>query len=228
MKRIKAKTNGGKLIKGHTYVTDFISDYGNCSVSTTDGIHIGWLNSEHFTNPDGSEIPRKKYDTRQKTNEVELKEGDILVCLSNKKSKVLVKDGKYRIKKVIINKHSYWNDAYVILEGYTRKLKFNTWDFRKLNTKEARKLTIGQIFDKKEDFSVENVRKFEASKDKHKELIEAIAKSIRDHKRHQLSVIDWAIQKTSKEMKFKKGDFDEMLNMNLGDILDMIDGSETN
>jgi hypothetical protein len=92
-----------------------------------------------------------------------------------------------------------------------------------LTTQELRDIAINQIFDKEENFSVEFVRKIEQTKNKDKELILALSKSISDKSRHHLGVIDWSVEKSSKNLYLKSSDFDHLLDMKLSDILKILD-----
>jgi hypothetical protein len=223
---IKAKQDKNKVLKGVQYETDYIS-YGSMRVMSSDGTYLGYYKKEDFTLPSGAEIKTDRYDVRQSMSSItadQLKVGDIVVCNTNRNYKYLVKGGKYRISEVeVINKGNRWSSGFVRFEGYKRKLKWSPWNFRKLTTQESRDLAINQIFDKEENFSVEFIRKFEQAHNKEKELFEAISKSAMDKNRHQLSIIEWAVRKTSKHMDLKLDDFDDILDMKLSEILEMID-----
>jgi len=223
---IKAKQDKNKVLKGVQYETDYIQ-YGGMRVMSNDGTYLGYYKKEDFTMPNGSEITIDRYDNRRaSTNSIsidQLKVGDIVVCNTNRNYKYLVKGGKYRISEVEIIKGNTFKSGFIRFEGYKRKLTWSPWNFRKLNTQESRDLAISQIFDKEENFSVEFVRKIEQTQNKEKELFEAISKSVLDKNRHQLSIIEWAVRKSSKHMDFNLEDFNDILDMKLSEIIKMID-----
>jgi len=220
--KVKSKFDKNKVISGITYITDRISS--DClSIYTTEMFRLGWYKKSDFTEENGNEITITNYIDQSPPywgDEV-LKPGDIVVCLTNKNYKYLVEGGKYRIKDFIKGSNN-WNNSFR-LEGYNRKLNWTTRLFRKLTTQELRDIAINQIFDKEENFSVEFVRKIEQTKNKDKELILALSKSISDKSRHHLGVIDWSVEKSSKNLYLKSSDFDHLLDMKLSDILKILD-----
>jgi hypothetical protein len=89
-----------------------------------------------------------------------------------------------------------------------------------------RDLTLSQIFDKEENFSVDFKRKFELKSNKDHLLIQTLAKSINDKNRHDLSVLDWAIKKNGEHLKIKEEDFKDLLDKPLKEILEILDNFE--
>jgi len=237
MKVISRKGNR-KLLKGHVYETDF---FNNDQTQTNQNYRYsykrisikgrGWYSVDDFTQTDGQPLPKTIYDRQVKvepTKITDIKKGDVLVCLSDQRFKYLIKGGKYRIAEVrITNESSSWSASWsggdIRLEGYNRWLMWSNWNFRKLTLQESRDLALSQIFDKEENFSVEFKRKFELKSDKDVVLVETLAKSILDKNRHELSVLDWGIEKSGGHFKLTKEDFSHLMDKPLKDILEMFD-----
>lgn len=237
-----SKKDNRRLIAGQSYETDFFDNqavksqngYGHGRISIKG---IGYYGVENFTKADGSELPQILYDTRAKFEIIkaeDLKKGDIIVCTRDNNYKYLIKDGKYRIEDVSIveKKNRYSNipitEGLIKLEGYNRWIKWNHWSFRKLTTQESREISLSQILDKEENFSVEYKSKYEQSQNKEKILIETIASSILDPHRHHLSVIDWGVHKVKKNYNITKEDFDSLLDMKFSDILSKVENFKKN
>jgi hypothetical protein len=53
--------------------------------------------------------------------------------------------------------------------------------------------------------------------------MELLSKSILDKNRHDIDIIDWACVQSKKKIDLTREDFDDVLNMSLGDILKLID-----
>ena len=54
-------------------------------------------------------------------------------------------------------------------------------------------------------------------------FMELLSKSILDKNRHDIDIIDWACVQSKKKIDLTREDFDDVLNMSLGDILKLID-----
>jgi hypothetical protein len=231
--KVISKKGNRKLLKGHIYDTDFFNNdqtqvnqnyrysYKRISIEGR-----GLYNVDDFTQTDGQPLPNILYDKRVKvepTKITDLKKGDVLVCLSDQRFKYLIKGGKYRIAEVRITNGGSWSGGDIRLEGYNRWLMWSSWNFRKLTLQESRDLALSQIFDKEENFSVEFKRKFELKSDKDVVLVETLAKSILDKNRHELSIMDWGIEKSGGHFKLTKEDFSHLMDKPLKDILEMFD-----
>ena len=68
-----------------------------------------------------------------------------------------------------------------------------------------------------------NLRKIEHIENKDNELMLVLAKSILDGNRHQLSIVDWAVQQLGRKMDLTRNDYSHLMNMKLKDILKLID-----
>lgn len=215
---VKSKIDSRKVFKNFQYKTDYINGI-SMRVMTQDGVYLGYYNVSDFSMPNGGDITIQRYNNIQ--NDIEVKKGDIVVCDTDS-YKYLIKGGKYKVDNVFRKVSSFGTVSYsVTFEGYSRKLNFNSWKFKKLSVKESRKLTIDQIFNKEENFSVEFTRKFEQVVKKEEFLMSIISKSILDKNRHNLGVIEWGIKISKDELKLS--DFDEILDMKLSDILKILD-----
>jgi len=234
MKVISKKSNK-KLLKDHVYETDFFNndkstvgvryDFKRISI-----VGKGNYNVDNFTLTNGDPIPLKLYDSKKKSNITDvkdLKKGDIIVCLSDNRFKYLIEGGKYRIKDLLINSTNTWVSGSIKIEGYDRWLRWSQFTFRKLSIQEKRDLSLSQIFDKEENFSVEFKRKFEQKEDKDRVLIETIAKSILDRHRHDLGLIDWACDKNGGHLKVTPEDFKHLMDKPLKEIIEIIDNQIT-
>lgn len=222
--KVRSKTDHGKLIKGNIYHLDWISQYGSCRVNTPDGTYIGNYSIDIFEDMSGSDVKTRNFKGFE--NDVkfcDLKVGDVVVCNTNKGYKYLIEGGKYRIKELIPRQPYSEYSGQIRLEGYKRRLHWSSYNFRRLNKQEMRKLTIEQIFDKEENFSVDFIRKFEKTKNKDKIIMTAIAESIVDKKRHGMGLMDWTIKKSGKYLQLEKSDFDKIKEMKLKEIFNIFD-----
>lgn len=229
--KVKSKKDTKKLIKGHVYETDYFNNdpvnksghnrflYRRISIKDR-----GTFIVDNFTLPDGNPLPGIIYDKREPKsilkNFNDIKIGDVIICLSDNRFKYLIEGGKYKIESIDHSKYSFK------LEGYNRYLTWSNWNFRALTTQEMRDLTLSQIFDKEENFSVDFKRKFELKSNKDHLLIQTLAKSINDKNRHDLSVLDWAIKKNGEHLKIKEEDFKDLLDKPLKEILEILDNFE--
>ena len=226
---VKSLKSNRKLIKGHTYETEYFNNdntnnnarwyFGRILIKD-----IGTYRCGDFTTSDGQPLPQINYDVRVKKEPIkasDLKKGDIIVCKSDNRFKYLIKGGKYRIEGVKANPGSWGGGGDIKLEGYKRWLAWNEWNFRKLSLQESRDLALSQIFDQEENFSVEFKRKFEQSKDKERVLIETIAKSILDKYRHELDVLDWGIEKNGQTYNMTREDFEPLMDKPLREVLEI-------
>jgi hypothetical protein len=234
--KVISKKGNKKIIKDHVYEADYFNN-DPLSVNSTSNnkylykkIHIkdiGWYTLSNFKLEDGGEFPEKIWDNLHRNVEsnkiTDLKKGDIVVCLSDADYAYLIKGGKYRISDIIVDpsQYSWYSSGKILLEGYNRWLSWSPWKLKKLSLQESREIALSQIFDKEENFSVEFKRKFELVENREKVLIESLSKSIMDKNRHFLSVVDWAIQKSSAHLKLERSDFDCLMDKSLGEILEI-------
>jgi hypothetical protein len=207
-----------KLITNHIYDVDYYNP-NNYNISL---VGLGRYYKKNFLLANGDVLPNQPFDSRKESTDKDrdLKKGDLVFCKSDH-FKYLLNGSIYRVSSV--EKINNYRNI-ITLEGYSRKLNFN-YNFRKLNTKEVRSISLNQIFDKKENFSVEFVSKFKQVKNKNKILIDFLSKSILDEKRHHLDIIDWGC-KLSGNYKIQREDYKDLLDKKLSEIIEIIENEE--
>jgi hypothetical protein len=222
------KKNTLKLIKGKRYELQSIRNTRGAGYVKIK--NLGSYTVKNFTDIDNKPLPSIDWDdSNQNYEKVDfstLKKGDLLIPIYSNSKRLL--NGKiYKIvdlRSLEKKPNSYYQPNYVKFEGYDRFLKFNSWCYRKPNKDLIREIQLGSILDNEEYSFVIDAKKrsIEQVDDMNKELIYNIAKSIIDKARHDLSVVDWACQKTGKKLDIKPSDYKELLKMSLGDIIDMV------
>jgi hypothetical protein len=234
------KKGSTRLVKGLRYE---VISMNNSPASSYNSVRIkdfGAYSVKNFTTIDGKELPKidiplpQNFYRSRLLKPEEVKKGDIIVCTRDT-YKTLVQDGMYRIEEISVKstpRTSYNGtilspnvEHFIKLEGVKRKLKFNGWTFRKLTTAEAREMALGQLlFDEETGVITTNdVRKIDLVKNKNLELVRLVSKSILDPNRHGLKILDWGIQQVSKKTEVTAGDYEDLLNMSLKDILELIE-----
>lgn len=160
----------------------------------------------------------------------DIKEGDILVCKVDS-YKTMVKNGMYKVEKLdtfkFIRGTYNYTEEYVKFEGIKRKLRFNSWRFRKLTAEESREIQLGSLLEGKDPNIIKttDICKIETVDNKERALMEILSKSILDPNRHHLSILEWACKKSGENMKIKVEDYQSLLTMSLKDILDKIESN---
>lgn len=116
------------------------------------------------------------------------------------------------------------SNRYVKFVGVPRKMKVNSWNFRKLNAEESREQALSHILDNEEVKVITSTdkRNIELVDDKDDVLLKTLAKSILDTNRHHLSIIEWASKKIGDKLQIENKDYDPYLNMTLAQILQKI------
>ncbi len=218
-----------KLLKNHVYECDFYNTQinqwkTNRSANTSktyynNRLHIvgfGWYGTNSFTKEDGTIIPLNGlYDARPKVKTVGeeiLKAGDIVVCNTNR-YKNFIKGNKYKVTEVIISKFR----KKIKIEGYNRLLTYNC-NFKKLGEQESRDIYLNSVLNGVEIKTEIGIKGVE---NKDKLLLEILSKSILDVNRHDLSIVDWAIEKHSKCGLIRE-DFESLLSKSLSEIIESI------
>lgn len=241
--KVISKINTGKLVKGMSYdviklmnsvqrkngyfVRKFVEVKLNDKTSYTFSV-------KNFTTDTGEELPEidwnsdihkdrlSEYEETRITPET-LKVGDYVVYLRN--SHVgLVPNKKYKVTNIKVNTHTRWSDMEIQIEGSHRFYK--TYSFRKCTIEEVRKMSLGLLFDegieaKKVDYSKRKIDQF-TEEEKNKILLGLIFAASLDRNRNNLSIIEWATQKTGKTYKLTEKDFDPLLSKNFNEIIDIL------
>lgn len=234
------KKGSTRLVKGLRYEVVAMNNSPASSYNSVRIKDFGAYSVKNFTTTDGNELPKidiplpQNFYRSRLLKPEEVKKGDIIVCTRDT-YKTLVQDGMYRIEEISVKstpRTSYNGtilspnvEHFIKLEGVKRKLKFNGWTFRKLTTAEAREMALGQLlFDEETGVITTNdVRKIDLVKNKNLELVRLVSKSILDPNRHGLKILDWGIQQVSKKTEVTAGDYEDLLNMSLKDILELIE-----
>ena len=234
------KKGSTRLVKGLRYEVVAMNNSPASSYNSVRIKDFGAYSVKNFTTTDGNELPKidiplpQNFYRSRLLKPEEVKKGDIIVCTRDT-YKTLVQDGMYRIEEISVKstpRTSYNGNIlspnvehFIKLEGVKRKLKFNGWTFRKLTTAEAREMALGQLlFDEETGVITTNdVRKIDLVKNKNLELVRLVSKSILDPNRHGLKILDWGIQQVSKKTEVTAGDYEDLLNMSLKDILELIE-----
>lgn len=229
-----------RLVKGVRYEVENLWNDGSNQrwlegkVSIKD---IGRFSVGNFTDENGNEVSKtniiKPLTPIERLTFSDLKEGDILVCKSDN-YKTLLNGGMYRIEKLysISTQKNGWNgnvythtEQHVKFEGVKRKLKFNSWFFRRLNSEESREISLNQLLNDEEApvIKSQNIKKIDLMSNKDTVLMEILAKSIIDPNRHHLTIPEWACEKVATKLSLVVSDFDYLMDLSLRDILELLE-----
>jgi hypothetical protein len=228
-----------KLVKGLPYQVVELENVSKKQIGRVYIKDMGWYTVNNFETTDGEPLPKvdisRKEPIEKRLEYSDLSKGDILICETDT-YKSLIKKGFYKIEElsVVSKQKKKWSggfytntEKYVKFEGVSRKLIFSPWRFRKIPTSEAREMVLEQVLndapDKVTRTDFKNTRKIEHIQNKDEELMLVLAKSILDGNRHQLSVVEWAVQQLGSKMDLQRSDYSHLMNMKLKDILKLID-----
>lgn len=228
------KTSTTNLIKGARYTVQNLWNGPNCPRWRQGKIRLvglGVYAVRGFTDINGNPVPNINYQNPniQNTPSLEgkdISDGDILVCLSDR-YKILTKGSMYKVEKVIKKEigGTYPRvEYYIKFEILNRKIRFWSWNFRKLTTQEIRDLSINDILGEKNKIVTDpSIKKIDLVPNKDKLLIQLLAKTILDDKRHQLSPIDWCCQKVAKNWDLIPDDFNDIMGLTVKEIFEKIE-----
>lgn len=159
-----------------------------------------------------------------------LKSGDYVVPVHDG-LKTLIKGRKYKVNEVVSHDQLSsrgtvsWTDIKIKLEGSQRL--YVAYNFRKCTSQEVREISLKELFDEKSETEKVNrfKRKFDYLSDDEKRstLVGIIMESSTDRYRNQMSILDWAADKTGSKYNLKREDFDDILNLSLKEILEIIE-----
>jgi hypothetical protein len=239
-----SKVSNKRLIKGHRYEVQNIWNSGKNQRWLEGKVQLvgfGRYSVNSFTDTNGSPIANIDYSSNIPIADRFIKfedcvEGEILICTTDH-YKTIAKGSMYKIQnlkrtEVVLTGFNgrKWihREDQIKFEGISRFFKFNGWGFRKLTSSEAREISLGSLLNGEEPNIVKttNIRGIDVSSNKHKTLMESLSKTILDVNRHHLSIIDWTCQKTAEKLRLKPEDFEDLLNMTLGEILEKIENNE--
>lgn len=235
------KNSTTKLIKGARYEIQTLWNSPNSSNWRRERVKIvgmGTYSVKGFTDINGNPLPKvyyqnPNYQEREYLEGKDISDGDILVCMTDN-YKNLSKGSMYKVEKVYKKEYNAKNfqtgnnyqrvEYYIKLEISKRKIRFWGWNFRKLTTSEIRDININNILGENNSKIVtdQNLKKIDLVQNKEKTMIEFLAKTILDSKRHELSPIDWCCQKVAKNWELKPEDFKDILNLKVEELLKRI------
>jgi hypothetical protein len=227
-----------RLVKGVRYEVDNLWNDGTSQrwLEGRVGIKdIGRFSVGNFVDENGNELAKikivKPLAPIQRMIFSELKEGDILVCTSDN-YKTLLKGGMYRIEKLfsVSTQRTGWNnqvhtyiEEHIKFEGVTRKLKFNTWTFRQLNSEESREISLNTLLNDEEAIKSQNIKKIDLMSNKDTVLMDILSKSIIDPNRHHLTITEWACEKVASKLSLEVSDFEYLMNLPLREVLELLE-----
>lgn len=228
------KTSTTKLIKGARYTVQNLWNGPN-NLRWRQGrirlVGLGVYNVKGFTDINDNPLPNINYQNPniQEMSPLEgkdISDGDVLVCLSDR-YRTLTKGSMYKVEKVVKKEigGTYPRvEYYIKFEIINRKIKFWSWNFRKLTTQEIRDLSISNILGEKNKIVTDpNIKKIDLVPNKDKFLIQLLAKTILDDKRHQLSPLEWCCQKVAKNWELSPDDFNGIMGLTVKEIFEKIE-----
>lgn len=248
--KVISKVDNKKLIKGVSYEVVKLKNLNNGNSKWFYPSVTVRLNSKSkktfsvnsFTLENGDELPKINYTSEdQKYNidynvnpyeyrisEDNIKEGDYVVYIRNSHSS-LVYGKKYKIKEVRKRER---NHHYILidikLEGSNRFYRTNS--FRRCTVDELRDTNLKLLMDDESDVVEidKKKRKFDFYSDEEKNilLLEALFSSAMDKNRNNLSIVDWVIKKVAKQYKIKSDDYSNLMDKNLKEILEILEGDK--
>ena len=237
-----AKSTSKRLIKGSIYEIDKLFNSGNNLSRWMEGRIVlkevkGWFRVNQFTDMNGVDVPRIDINNVWNTVETikfdDLKVGDILICKTDH-YKTLVNGGYYKIESLDTKNKSiksWTGNQYTSVEnsikfvGVKRKMKFNSWFFRRMTTQELRDANLNELLHNEKLNVIDKPisRKLDYSENSNLELVKSLAMSILDPNRHKLSIVDWACEKHDRKLGIKRSDFENLLELPLKDLLELIE-----
>jgi hypothetical protein len=241
--KVIAKKNTTKLVKGSEYE---VLKLTNGPANRYYSIYVKIGKVRYFTTPnnftmlDGSNLPKKDWVSAEYTNQTHeerntsisdvrlLKKGDIVVC--KYPTKYFEKDKFYKISDISYIEKQVKNyrgglstqvEQKIKIEGYNRWI--NRYRFRTCTAQEKREISLGGIFGDTPPIDTEYTtkRKIDRFDDvsKKKAILSCLMESILDETRHELSIVDWAVEKRGKKYDITIKDINPLLNKKLGDII---------
>ena len=202
-----------------------INDEVSCSFSVN-----------NFTQTDGSPLPEVNWQAAgfvspswrdgRIDEKNPPKSGDYVIYMY-KNSKTLVQNKIYKVTDVNIVKKGTTSYIYyqisLKIEGCSRWLTSNT--FRKLSTQEARDLNLKEVFDEatgveKVDKSKRKIDHFEGV-ERNKILVTCLLQAMLDKSRNNMTVLEWAVNKTGSLYSLTTEDFTPIIEKNLTSILEI-------
>lgn len=231
--RVICKTNTTKLVKGATYQVVMLRNSSGKGRVALKG--LGNYVVKNFTQVDGTPLPQIDWQDPSHKNlsqnsgyirePEKIKKGDVLVCRWD--SKYLTAGKMYRVSDIVTTETKYISGRYketkIKVEGFNRWL--NPYRFRLPNQEETRDLSLNEIFETPQVLSVDkSIRKIDTvSSEKAREIIlNSLFSAMMDPYRNNLSVVEWATQKSGKKWSLTEKDFEPFLKLTIQDIINRI------
>jgi hypothetical protein len=190
---------------------------------------ISSLNTKNFVQMDGTPLPEinwvspdytpKSYHDGWISDTNLPKKGDYITC-RNPTSKYL-SDGKtYKVEDIRIVRGKWSSAISIKVTGYERWLSSHMFRY---SLQLSRELTLTEIFeDKRPSVQVDLMsRVFDTfSPDKKKKiLLTALVNSMIDNSRNNMTIIEWAVNKTGKKWNLKEEDFSSISKKSLNSLI---------
>ena len=190
---------------------------------------ISSLNTKNFVQTDGTPLPEINWASPDYTpnsysdgwiSDTNLpKKGDYITC-RNPTSKYL-SDGKtYKVEEIRYIKGKWSASISIKVTGYERWLSSHMFRY---SLQLSRELTLTEIFeDKRPSVQVDLMsRVFDTfSPDKKKKiLLTALVNSMIDNSRNNMTIIEWAVNKTGKKWNLKEEDFSSISKKSLNSLI---------
>ena len=233
--KVIAKKNTSKLIKGLEYDVLRLQNSGARGY-----LYIKVGNVSYMTTPNNfTDVPKIDWVSPELKNESEtrksttiadvrtLKKGDVVIC--NSSTKFFEKGKMYKVDDILFSqntKNGYLSiEQKIKIEGYNRWM--NKYRFRMCTPQEKRELSLSTILDETDrvDVDFRSKRKIDRYDviEKKKIILDCLFNSIFDESRHQMTILDWALEKKAKQYDIQFKDIKPLLNMKLSDILKALD-----
>lgn len=206
-----------RIIKGLRYEAVSINNARVDRIGSVSIKDIGSFSANNFTTIDGEPVPKITYNItttpRIRVDVNDIKVGDKLVCLSDN-YKSFDKNVRYEIETAIIEVGQWRSRVKIKFVGNKQKIYFSEYSFRKLTTAELREEKLCDFFEEEEDKP--------QPVDKNIILMDLLCRSIIDHNRHHLSIVEWGVKQLSKK-RVNVEDYSELLQMKLEDIIALLE-----
>jgi hypothetical protein len=181
----------------------------------------------NFKLPDGSELPKINWTDpniitfKSDYNSIlNISIGDVVVFKSND-SRTLVNGNKYRVVDIKrTDARNVYRAIDIKVDGNNRWVK--SYNFRVCSDQEKRELSINILFDSNtEELKVTKKRKIDnfIGEEKDNILLKILFDAMNDRYRNNMTILEWAINKSGYIYNLNKDDFKEILDKKVGDFI---------
>lgn len=242
--KVIAKKQTAKLVKGSEYeVTRLKNSTASKHKSIT--VKVGDVsyhsNPNNFTMLDGKDLPLRDWNSSDVENlestyinDVrKVKKGDIVICKYS--SKLFIPGNMYRISDILYEEKQVkttWSQTPRTIKCQKIKVEgYNGWlsphRFRTCTSQEKRSISLGGLLGETVNIDTKfaKVRKIDRydEKTQTKVIIQCLVNSIMDPSRHEMSVIDWTLQKVGKKEDLNMDDLKKVLNKKFSQLIKEVD-----